>query len=221
MRRELEELSARLVEVQEAERRRIARELHDQVGQSLSALLVELGNLKARAAGPPEAARHLDVIRSLAEESVRSVRDMALLLRPSMLDDLGLVPALEWQAREVSRRSGMRVTVAAGSVREADVPDEVKTCVYRLVQESLHNCVKHSQAKHVRVAVRQEQAGILLTVQDDGRGFDPRSERGLGLLGMEERVRHLGGALRIESEPEGGTVITASLRTAPAAGAPA
>ena len=112
---ELKELSARLVEAQENERRAISRELHDEVGQSLSALLVELGNLSA--APSSDFRGHVDVIKKLAENSVNVVRNMALLLRPSMLDDFGLVPALQWQARDVSRRTGMRVQTYAPAAR--------------------------------------------------------------------------------------------------------
>src|SRR5947207_5660142 len=134
---EIQALSARLVQAQETERTAISRELHDEVGQSLSALLVGLSNLSA--AIPPSAAaelnEHVSGIRDLAQNSVRVVRNMALLLRPSMLDDFGLVPALEWQAREVSRSASMRVNVAAEGIPES-LPEEHKTCIYRIVQEA-------------------------------------------------------------------------------------
>jgi signal transduction histidine kinase len=153
-RRELKELSARLVQAQENERTAISRELHDEVGQSLSALLVGLSNLSA--AIPPSAVGelklHVDGIRDLAQNSVRVVRNMALLLRPSMLDDLGLIPALEWQARELSRSTGIRVNVAAEGVPD-NLPEQHKTCIYRIVQEALHNCARHSSASMVRITV--------------------------------------------------------------------
>jgi signal transduction histidine kinase len=209
---ELKELSARLVEAQEKERRAISRELHDEVGQALSALLVELGNLSATLSnGPVQELRvHLEVIKKLAEDSVQVVRNMALLLRPSMLDDLGLVPALQWQAREVSKRTGMRVDVAADHVSD-HLPEEHKTCVYRVVQEALHNCSKHASARVVRVTVEEERSKIRLTIQDDGRGFQPESERGMGLLGMEERVTHLGGTFQVDSERGHGTLLSIEL----------
>jgi len=211
-REELKELSARLVEAQENERRAISRELHDEVGQSLSALLVELGNLSAAMSRgmTGELRGHVEVIRKLAEGSVEVVRNMALLLRPSMLDDLGLVPALQWQAREVSKRTGMRVDLAADQVAD-DLPEEHKTCVYRVVQEALNNCSKHAAAKMVRVTVHQEASNLLLTVQDDGHGFDSHRARGLGLLGMEERVTHLGGSFQVDSEAGHGTLLTIGL----------
>jgi len=195
----LKELSARLVEAQEQERRAISRELHDEVGQSLSALLMELGNLGAVAPGDAELRSHVESIRKLAESSVNVVRNMALLLRPSMLDDLGLVPALQWQAREISKRTGLAVTVDAESVAD-DLPEEVKTCIYRVVQEALHNCARHALARSVRIQVVQENARIHLSVADDGQGFDSTHTRGLGLLGMEERVTHLGGRFQLQSE---------------------
>lgn len=208
---ELKELSARLVSAQEEERRAISRELHDEVGQSLSALLMEAGNAAARV--PPDSAevrRHVDSIRKLAEASVNVIRNMTLLLRPSMLDDFGLVPALEWQAREVSKRTGLRVHVAAEE-SAGDLPDALKTCIYRVVQEALHNCARHSQARSVKVVVEQEPQRLVLTVEDDGRGFDARRVRGLGLVGMEERVNHLGGVFHIQSEPGAGTRVAVEL----------
>lgn len=208
---ELHQLSAKLVDAQEQERRSMARELHDEVGQSIGALLVELGN--AAAAAPPDSEglkRRIESSRRLAEESLNAVRNLSLLLRPSMLDDFGLVPALNWQAREVSRRTGMRVEVSAEDLPD-ELSDEHRTCVYRVVQQALHNAERHAQASVVRVMVRLEPERLLLVVQDNGRGFDPRTTRGLGLLGMEERVRHLGGTFQVESEPGRGALIEVQL----------
>jgi signal transduction histidine kinase len=218
---ELKDLSARLVEMQEKERRTLSRELHDEVGQSLGAVLLEIGNLNAVL--PEENAElrgHLDSIKKLAENSVKVVRNMALLLRPSMLDDLGLVPALQWQAREVSRRTGIEVEVAAESVAD-DLPEDRKTCIYRVVQEALHNCTRHSGARSVRLSVLQLKDRIVLTVEDDGRGFDSRAVRGMGLLGMEERVTHLGGSFQVNSKPGQGATLHIELPMAAAIGASA
>ena len=207
----LQDLSARLVSAQEEERRAISRELHDEVGQSLSALLMEAGNAAARV---PDASvdvrRHVESIKKLAEASVNVIRNMTLLLRPSMLDDFGLLPALEWQAREVSKRTGLRVHVTAEEA-SGELPDQLRTCIYRVVQEALHNCARHSQARSVRVIVRQEAHRILLSVEDDGHGFDAGRVRGLGLVGMEERVTHLGGAFEVKSRPGAGTRVAAEL----------
>jgi signal transduction histidine kinase len=212
----LQQLSARLVEAQETERRTISRELHDQVGQTLNALLVDAANLAKRI--PAEdgvSLRYLDNIRTFADSSVNFLRDISLLLRPSMLDDLGLIPALEWQAREVSRRSGVKVKVVAEKVPDS-LPDAVRTCVYRVVQETLHNVSRHSGARNATVAVRQTGESLMLIVEDDGCGFDPGRTRGLGLLGMEERVKLLGGRLEIQSQPGRGTVLRVTLPIAAA-----
>jgi signal transduction histidine kinase len=152
----------------------------------------------------------VELIKGLVESTVRVVRSMALLLRPSMLDDLGLVPALRWQAREMSKRTAMDVSVAA-ELPSDDLPDEYKTCIYRVVQEALNNCERHSQAKTVRIRVQQEPSRLTLSVQDDGEGFDFRQTKGMGLLGIQERVARLGGECRLHSEAGGGSVLTVEL----------
>lgn len=208
-RAELQSLSQRLVVAQEEERRRVARELHDEVAQAISAVLVELGRLENRlpANYPGESRGLLRDVRELAERAVAQVRDMALLLRPSMLDDLGLVPALKWQAREVSRRVAIKVKVVADDVPDS-LSDEARTCIYRVVQEALNNAAGHANASSVRVDVRQDEDGIRVAIEDNGSGFDPSQERGMGILGMEERVRSLKGLFRIDSERGAGTVVS-------------
>ena len=207
-RAELKKLSARLVEAQEDERKAISRELHDEVGQALTGVLVEMANLtnQARTGAKDAVVEKAGEIKKLLENSLGVVRNMALLLRPSMLDDLGLIPALRWQAREVSRRSGVRVAVVAEEVSEL-LPEQHKTCVYRVVQEALHNCVQHAAAHSVRVSVEQLPQRLVLSVEDDGKGFDVGHGRGLGLLGMEERVGYLGGRLSVSSEPGHGAIL--------------
>jgi len=211
-REQLKDLSARLVQAQEVERRALSRELHDEVGQSLSAVLVELRNLSAGldARSEEQTRSQAELIRGLVENTIRVVRNMALLLRPSMLDDLGLVPALKWQAREVSKRTSMDVSVAA-DIASDDLPDDYKTCVYRVVQEALHNCSRHSHATKVRIRVEQEPNRLLLSIQDDGHGFDVKQSKGLGLLGIEERVARLGGKCEVHSSPASGTILAIEL----------
>jgi len=211
-RTQLKELSARLVQAQEEERRSLSRELHDEVGQALSAVLVELRNLSR---GFPkrseeQSRRHVETIRGLVEGTVRVVRNMALLLRPSMLDDLGLIPALQWQAREASKSTSMNVTVAA-ELDSDELPDEYKTCIYRVVQEALHNCARHSRAATVRIGVGQQQDRLLLKIRDDGQGFDVSQTKGLGLLGIQERVTQLGGTCEVHSQPGHGTTLAVEL----------
>ena len=212
-RAELRQLSARLLEAQEEERRLISRELHDEVGQALTGVLVEMANLSNLIRANKEGSalsKKADEIKRLLEGSIGVVRNMALLLRPSMLDDLGLVPALQWQAREASKRSGIWVKVAAGEVSE-ELPEDHKTCVYRIVQEALHNIVQHANARDVTITVTQEPDRLLVSVQDDGRGFNPPQERGMGLIGMEERVSALGGRLVVESASGEGTLLRVQL----------
>jgi len=207
----LQQLSARLVDAQETERRAISRELHDEVGQSLGALLVDIGRLSTTlSGGHPEVKAQLDNLKSVAERTFQTVRNIALLLRPSMLDDLGLAAALEWQGREVSRRSEVEVSVESENVPE-DLPDEYKIYIYRLVQEALNNAVRHSGARNAKVVVERLEKSIMVRVIDDGRGFDPGRSRGMGILGMEERVKHLGGTLRVKSHMGKGTTVTADL----------
>ncbi len=211
-RSQLKGLSARLVQAQEAERRSLSRELHDEVGQSLSAALIELRNLSAGlAVRPGEQSRsHVETIKGLVEESVRVIRNMALLLRPSMLDDLGLIPALRWQARESAKRTSMDVSVAT-ELDSDELPDDYKTCIYRVVQEALHNCERHSHATAVRIRVEQKQDRLMLIIQDDGLGFDVRQVKGLGLLGIQERGARLGGKASVHSTPGSGTVVSMEL----------
>jgi signal transduction histidine kinase len=207
--RELEHLSARLLEVQEEERRSLSRELHDEVGQSLTALRMEISHAMSLLAGG-EARTRLLRARELAERTLRMVRDISLLLRPSLLDDLGLGAALQWQLEDFGRRSGIRTEFTGAEVGE-DLSDEAKTCVFRIAQEALHNCEKYSRASLVRVVLGQEGNRLQLEVVDDGVGFS-LSERGLpqqgtGIVGIKERAQKLGGSVVVESRPGAGTRI--------------
>lgn len=205
---ELRRLSNQLVRVQEDERRTISRELHDEIGQLLTGLRMELGSL-SRSDADGGFRERLESVKRLAEEALRSVRNLALLLRPSMLDDLGLEPALRWQAKEFSRRSGIAVSLDIQGKIDS-LPETVRICLYRAIQEALTNCIKHADATRVAVTVRQEEDLLSASVQDNGKGFDAQnlSTAGLGLVGMEERVRALQGHLTISSEPAKGTLVS-------------
>lgn len=214
----LRRLSQQLVQAQEEERKSISRELHDEIGQMLTGLKMELASLEEfRFAPTDEYQKHLDETRALTEQTMRSVRDLAMGLRPSMLDDLGLEPALRWQVQEFSRHSGVAASIETdGNLEELSEP--VRTCIYRVVQESLTNCARHAQAENVRITVHGSKDRIHLTIQDDGKGFDSRSAGGfgLGLIGMEERVKKLGGKLTISSrttEDHKGTILIVQLPT--------
>ena len=213
--KELRRLSQQIVRAQEDERKNISRELHDEVGQTLTALRVELGNLEKLRFGPDQAFReHLDDAKGLAAETMRSVRNLAAGLRPSILDDLGLGPALEWQAREFSRRTGIPVEVLWEGL-PPELPDGHRTCLYRVVQEALTNCARHADAHEIRIALHTESGRLSLTVEDDGKGLENGQGNldrgGLGLVGIEERIRELGGALAIRSQAGKGTWLNASI----------
>jgi signal transduction histidine kinase len=212
---ELRRLSNQLVRVQEDERRTISRELHDEVGQILTALRMELGSL-SRGEADGSFPQRLESVKRLAEEALRSVRNLALLLRPSMLDDLGLEPALRWQAKEFSRRSEIPVSIDIhGEVNT--LPEIIRICLYRVIQEALTNCTKHAEASRVTVTVKQEEDLLSASVRDNGKGFDADHLRtqGLGLVGMEERVRALQGQLTVSSQPGEGTFVSLALPLTP------
>jgi signal transduction histidine kinase len=208
---EMGRLSQSLVAAQEQERKSISRELHDEVGQTLNALLVDAGNLEKRIPESDAQSRQLlNSIRRLADTSVNEIRDIALLLRPSMLDDLGLTAAIQWQAREVSRRTGLAVRVSAEAVAD-DLPEGLSVCLYRIAQEALQNVTRHAQAKTVHIELKQTLDRLVLSVHDDGIGFDAENVRGLGAVGMEERLRQIGGVLRVTSQPGKGTTLVAEV----------
>ncbi len=208
----LRRLSNRLLQAQERERRELSRELHDEVGQTMTALGFELGNLEdIRDSDREGFKRRLDELKRLNADVMRAVRDIAMGLRPSMLDDLGLEAALQWQGREFSRHTGVPARVEVEGSLD-DVGDAQRTCIYRVVQEALTNCARHSKARSVRVSVSATATGIVVVVHDDGIGFNPTSSRtGLGLLGIQERVQALSGSVRVSSERFKGTTIRVSL----------
>jgi signal transduction histidine kinase len=218
---ELQRLSARLLEIEEEGRRRLSRELHDEIGQTLALLQIELSRAQAFPASPPAALReHLDRAHALAERTVQTIRNISGLLRPALLDDLGLVPALQFQLEDFLRRSGIVCEFVEEGVADY-LPDPVKTCVYRVVQEALHNCEKHSGARKVRVSVRQFPEALVAEIEDDGTGFQmndqhrPVRSAGFGLLGMRERAGNAGGSLIVDSAPGHGTRIALRIPLAP------
>ncbi len=211
---ELRRLSQHVVRVQEYERKSISRELHDEVGQLLTGLRMELANLDAPfLQAAPEDYQRLQEAKRLAERSLQGVRDLSMLLRPSMLDDLGILPALNWQAKEFSRRTGIPVDVAVHGDID-DMPEDLRTCVYRVIQEALTNAARHAHAKRVKIAVQRWPEEWVVCVEDDGVGFvtaRPRGRQGLGLVGMKERITELSGKVMIDSAPGRGTKIVARI----------
>ena len=208
----MRQLSQQLVKTQEAERKNLSRELHDHIGQMLTALRMELGTAeRARETAGLQFGQAIGESKRLSETMLRTVRDLAMGLRPSMLDDFGLKPALEWLARDVARRCNLRVDLTVDGELEP-LPDAHRTCIYRVVQEALTNCVRHAAADRVVVQVRGRPGSLELSVEDDGRGCDPAAPRtGLGLIGLDERVRELGGRLVIDSRPGHGMALRVTM----------
>jgi signal transduction histidine kinase len=208
---ELRRLSGQLRTAQEDERKYLSRELHDQVGQMLTGLRMELAGL-ARQQTDLQVATRMNHAKSIVEQTLRMVRNIAMLLRPSMLDDLGVAPAIAWQVREFERTTGIRSEADLDDALDS-LPERYRTCLYRVVQEALTNCARHSHARKVRVSIAMEANVVVASVTDDGAGFDGASTRGhgLGLLGMGERVRELGGRFIINSAPGRGTHVEARI----------
>ncbi len=209
-RTELQLFTGRLEHAQEEERRALSRELHDEFGQTMAAALVELSRIQNEMVEDDGTRQQLARVKAELEGSMRSIRDIALVLRPAMLDDLGLVPALRWQGREVARRSGLSVRVDAEDNGDF-LPDAYRTCIYRVVQEALHNTVKHASASSAVVVFKPNEHVLLLTIEDDGKGFRPDLEKGMGLLGIEERVGRLLGQVQVVSRPNRGTSLHITL----------
>ena len=214
--RQMRALSQQLVAAQEEERKNLSRELHDHIGQVLTALRMELGRierLRASGAGamPDEVGAAVGECRQLVDSMVRTVRDLALGLRPSMLDDLGLQPALEWHVRDFTRRYGLAVQLDVTGELER-LPDQHRTCVYRVIQEALTNCIRHASASRVTVRLVGGPDNLEVIVADNGVGLErERPRHGLGLRGIEERVRDLGGTMNIRAFRGAGTTLTIHL----------
>ena len=211
-RRELRELSASLVDAREEERRRIAREMHDELGQRLTALQMELSSLRALVPSPSANVR-IQAMLAMVDETVASVRRISTELRPLMLDDLGLNAAIEWLAQDWSERTGIRVATDLGE-QEPEAGASAAIAVFRMVQEALTNVVRHARASRVLIRMRQRSEELELSVQDDGVGFaEPSIHRtgSHGLLGIRERAYMLGGHLEIANAASGGARLTVRL----------
>jgi signal transduction histidine kinase len=211
--REAVETLRRVNELLEEEARRIAHALHDDAGQLL--VSVHLALREVAAGLPPQARARLERLRGPLDEIEKHLRRMSHELRPTILDDLGLMPALEFLAQGVGARADLPITVTGP--RAPRMPPRVELAIYRVVQEALRNAVRHSQATQVDVRLDYEVAGVRCSIRDDGRGFDlasvlnQKGRRGLGLLGMRERLNALGGLLSIDSAPGRGTEVQVAI----------
>jgi signal transduction histidine kinase len=202
-----------VISAQEEERKRIARELHDEASQALTSLMLGLKHLEEHSGEEP-LQRKAAELRLLVGDTLDLMHDLALELRPTALDDLGLVAALERYVGDYARKHGINVDFHAGSVQGGRLPPEKETALYRIVQEALANVVKHADARNVSILLEQRDGTAVVIVEDDGKGFDVEAvmrARGhaqrLGLLGMEERASLIGGRLTVESHPGGGTAV--------------
>lgn len=210
-RQDLERLSARLVGAQEDERRHLARELHDEVGQALTAVKMDIG-IAVRVTSEPRVRDALHEARDIVESTLRSVRDLSQLLHPSTLDDFGLPDTLRAYLRNFSLRTGIRAQLA--ETIDDRLGPEIEVCVYRIVQEALSNVAQHSGATACTVALSAGVGALRLVIDDNGRGIPVGTfsmRRGLGLIGMRERAQALKGTFAIGDRPEGGTRISVSL----------
>ena len=208
---ELRRLSVALQSVREEERERISRELHDELGQQLTGIKLDLSWLRLRLKdGRQPAPEVLDGMREKLDTAIVSVRRISTELRPRILDELGFAEAVAWQATEFARRSGLEVTLdlKAGSlVKRAGVG----TALFRIVQESLTNVARHAGATRVRIELTNDDRRLYLRIEDDGRGLAPGAHQGVGLLSMRERANALGGTFAVSSLPGGGTLVAVSI----------
>jgi signal transduction histidine kinase len=201
----------RIVDAQEIERRRLARELHDETGQALSSILLGLKSLEDHV-GNAEGRQAVSDVRELVVSTLHDVRRLAVELRPKVLDDFGLVAALERLTETFGAQTGIGVRFQSG-LPAGRLPAEVETALYRIVQESLTNIVKHSRARNISIVLVRKPGAVAAVIEDDGEGFDAGSVRdgGYGLVGMRERVGLLDGRLQIESSEGGGTTLVAEV----------
>jgi PAS domain S-box-containing protein len=210
---QLQALSRRLVEVQEMERTLIARELHDQIGQTLSAVKVNLEALRREIKEPALLVRVSESIAAV-KRAVEQVQTLSFDLRPSLLDDLGLAAAVEAYAKRQTEPA--RLSLALAVTVDGQLSKEVEAACFRIVQEAVTNVVRHARAKRLEVDLRTDGSSLRLAVRDDGAGFDARTlqatapvEQRLGLVGMSERAQYVGGELEIDSRPGAGTLVCA------------
>jgi len=212
------QLLTKVVSAQEEERQRISRELHDETGQALTSLLVQLKILE-RSPNPTEVRAQVESIRQLVARTLQEVRRLAADLRPAALDDLGLISALEGYTYNYAGKTGIHVDFQPHNVEHVRLPHDVEIMLYRVIQESLTNIARHASASKVMVSMQHAQGHIYLQIQDNGCGFNVGEvlnggERGLGILGMQERIQLLGGSFELNSTPGTGTRINVELSVA-------
>lgn len=211
---QLRALSEHLQDVREEERAHIAREIHDELGQQMTAMKMDISwVLKKIAAMDETVLQRLGGLTLLVDDTIKSVRRIAAELRPSLLDDLGLIAAIEWQLHEFEKRSGI-LTKFGKPAGEPSIAESFKTSLFRIVQESLTNVSRHAQAHHVQVSIEENDHTLMLSIKDDGIGFEKSkvlSHKTFGLMGMKERSAMMGGSYAIDSIPKKGTTVTVTV----------
>jgi signal transduction histidine kinase len=200
----------RVVAAQELERKRLARELHDETGQALTSILLGLRTVE-ETLSEENRREALASLREIAVATLQDVRRLAVELRPKALDDFGLVPAIQRLAEGFQEQTGLRVDFEARL--EGRLPSEIESSLYRIVQEGLTNIVKHARARHVSILLTRKDSGVAVVIEDDGRGFttERATDEGLGLIGMRERLALLDGTLAVETLPGAGTTLVAEV----------
>ncbi|HQI83452.1 MAG TPA: sensor histidine kinase [Anaerolineae bacterium] len=209
-REQLRSLTEYLQTAREQERATIAREIHDEFGQALTALKMDIAWLKRHLDAPAQWPDKIETILGLVDDTIRTVRRIATQLRPGLLDDLGLAAAIEWQTQDFARRTGLAHTLNLGD-HDLDLDPDLATALFRIVQESLTNVARHAEATYVEVVLDDQPALLTLLVHDDGKGIAPEDmsdAHSLGLMGMRERARVWGGEVTITGAPERGTTVT-------------
>jgi signal transduction histidine kinase len=212
--RQLHSLSAHLQNIREEERIHIAREIHDELGQQLTGLKMDMSWLgKQLENSGPVINEKISGIIALLDETVRSVRRISSNLRPSILDDLGLIAALEWHSQEVEKRSEVKVDFVT-DMQEPELPVAIATGIFRIYQEVLTNAIRHANAHQITSSLQLKDHRLVLEVKDDGQGMDEtliRNKKTLGLLGIKERTFLLGGKFDLQTAPGQGTMIQVSI----------
>jgi signal transduction histidine kinase len=212
---ELRALSGHIESAREEERSGIAREIHDELGQALTAIKMDLAWIRRRATAPGEIDRsaldeRVRTLTAMTDDVIEQVRRISSELRPGVLDDLGLLAALEWQAQEFERRTGLTCTMRTNVGEQDSFDRALSTAVFRVFQEALTNVARHAEARHVEVSFEIEDGWVRLDVSDDGKGIaaDAMTPGSLGVLGIRERARRLGGTAKVAAGPAGGTVVS-------------
>lgn len=212
--KEIRDLSEHVIYVREENKKKIAREMHDELGQQITVMKIQVAWLASKLQPvDDDVQQRLTSLDEMLNDTIKSIRRISAELRPSLLDDLGLIAALEWHLKEVSLKLGIQITFSA-KINEPELPESTKTSLFRIVQESLTNVARHAQASHVAVVLTEKENTLLLTITDNGIGMDlqeMKHTKTMGIVGMRERAMMMGGVFSVEGRPDKGTVISVAI----------